>query len=98
MDTKTSHYVISAVALTAALGWNNTIRETISTCFPAPTGGMMANIIYAVIITIILLMLIEYLPDTINELPKTTQEKIKAAREREYLINRIQRLEQYLHR
>jgi hypothetical protein len=90
---KTSHYIIGAVALVTALSWNSGIRSIIDKCFPLPNDEIMAGIIYAIVMTIFLILLIEYLPNTTSELPKGTQEKIKDAEERERLQNRITRLE-----
>jgi hypothetical protein len=92
-EIKTSHYIIGAVALTAALSWNSAIRESINKCFPLPKEEIVANFVYAVIITIFLILLIEYLPNTTSELPKSTQEKIKTAETMETLMNRLTRLE-----
>jgi hypothetical protein len=92
-NIKTSHYVIGAVALTTALSWNAAIRNTIDKCFPVMQEGLFAGFLYAIIITILLLLLIEYLPSTNSELPASAQEKIKNAELQEKTLNRLTRLE-----
>jgi hypothetical protein len=92
-EIKTSHYLIGAVALTAALSWNGAIREAINKSFPMPKDEVVAGFIYALVITVFLVILIEHLPDTSAELPKATQEKIKDAEFREKTLARITRLE-----
>jgi len=93
LSVKASHYFIGAVALTTALSWNNAIRETINKSFPMPKEEMIASFIYAIIITIILVVLIEYLPNTTSELPKSTQEKIENMESQSDVLSRLTRLE-----
>jgi hypothetical protein len=92
-EIKTSHYILGAVALTAALSWNSAIREAINKSFPIPKDEIFAGFIYAVIITVMLIVLIEYLPSTTSELPSGVKEKIRDAEFKENLANRITRLE-----
>jgi hypothetical protein len=96
IPVKTSHYIIGAVALTTALSWNGVIRESITKHFPVPKESIIAGFAYAVVITIFLIMLIEFLPDTSSELPKGTREKIEMEKEKEHLLNRITRLELFI--
>jgi hypothetical protein len=93
---KTSHYIIGAVALTTALSWNGAIREAINKGFPAPKDEVFMGLLYAIIITIVLILLIEYLPDTTNELPKSTKEKIQNVETQTNILNRLTRLERFV--
>lgn len=68
--TKATHYVIGAVALTTALSWNSAIRQGIDTYFPQPNSEIIMGIVYALIMTMFLLLLIHYLPDTSTEIFK----------------------------
>jgi hypothetical protein len=70
LGTKTSHYIISAVALTTALSWNGTIRQGIDSYFPQPESEILAGVIYALIMTMFLILLVHYLPDTSSEIFK----------------------------
>lgn len=79
---KASHYIIGGFALTAALAWNNSIRENIKQKFPIPEDNARANLIFAVIITIVLVVIIYILPDTKTELPDDTRKKVQLEQER----------------
>jgi hypothetical protein len=93
LSIKTSHYVIGAVALTTALSWNGAIREMINKSFPMPKDEIIAGFIYAIIITVILIILIECLPNTVSELPKPVQEKIQNIESETNILSRLSRLE-----
>lgn len=70
LGVKTTHYVIGAVALTTALSWNTAVRHCIDTYFPQPNSEIIMNIIYALVMTMFLILLIQYLPDTSSEMFK----------------------------
>jgi hypothetical protein len=74
--TKLSHYIIAGFSVVTALSWNNAVRECVETVAPTPCGKVCSNLIYAVIITLLLVILIYALPDTKAELPRETREKI----------------------
>jgi glycerol uptake facilitator-like aquaporin len=90
---KTSHYIIGAVSLVTALSWNTAIRESLNVLKPISRKETIANFVYAFIITIILVMIIWFLPSTTSELPKSTQEKINELNSHEKLLQRVTRLE-----
>ena len=76
---KTSHYIIAATGLVTALSWNTAIREGIKNVFPMDKDTLRANFIYAVIMTLILVLLIWLLPDTKSELPSATRRRLEQA-------------------
>ena len=76
MSIKTSHYVIGAVGLVTALSWKETIKSIFSVYFPT-ANNILASFINAVVLTIILIMVINILPDTKPELPTQTQKAIE---------------------
>lgn len=69
LQIKTSHYIIGAVALVVALSWNSSIKAAINKYFPVPDDELMANFVYAFLITCFLVLLIIWLPNTTSELP-----------------------------
>jgi len=93
---KTSHYIIGGFALATALTWNTSIREAIKQKFPVPEDNVKANMIFAVVITIILILLIYILPNTKTELPDTTRQKIKAEEEKHLLRRKVTEQERKL--
>jgi hypothetical protein len=96
LQIKTSHYIIGAVALVVALSWNSSIKAAINKYFPVPDDELMANFVYAFLITCFLVLLIIWLPNTTSELPAGTQEKITDIQKREQMNARIQQLEYLL--
>lgn len=101
---KASHYIIGGFALTTALAWNNSIRENIKQKFPIPEDNVRANLMFAVIITVVLVLIIYFLPDTKSELPDDTKKKVQFEEER-YRIKQVitkqqkklESLEKYIH-
>lgn len=82
-SVKTSHYILAGFGVVAALNWNNAIKETVEAIAPSPKGKITANVIYAVVMTLILILLIHLLPETKTELPIGTQCKIKEQKNRD---------------
>jgi len=80
ISVKTSHYIIGAIGLVAAFSWNDAIKGGLSYIFP-DQHLFLAKIVNALIITIFLIIIIHFLPDTRTELPIDTQKKIH---ERDY--------------
>jgi hypothetical protein len=76
---KTSHYIIASLSLVTALSWNEAMKQLIKKIYIAPDGVIMGNIIYALAITLVLIVVIHMLPDTKSELPTDTQAKIRQA-------------------
>lgn len=73
---KTSHYIIAGLSLVAALSWNEAIKHVIKSVYVLPTDVTWGNILYAMVITCVLIVVIYLLPDTKSELPIDTQAKI----------------------
>ena len=58
---KTAGYIVTAFGLVAGLAWNNAINSLIKYFFPLDSSGLIAQVIYAVIITIIVVILSNWL-------------------------------------
>jgi len=98
-SVKTAHYILAGFGVVTAISWNNTIKETVEIIAPTPKGKMIMNIIYSLIITLMLIILIHILPETKNELPIDTQQKIMEQQEqskRERLISKDAKLLFYI--
>jgi len=93
---KASHYIIGGFALATAIAWNSSIHETIQSKFPKTKDNIKANLLYAIIITIILVLLIYILPNTKTELPDSTRHKITEIQQRYLLQRKIVEQEQKL--
>lgn len=74
---KTTHYFIGGISLVTALAWNSSIRSAIEEYFPIPN-KTIAGFAYAIIITVILVVVIYMLPDTENELPHEVRSRIRS--------------------
>lgn len=98
---KTSHYIIASLSLVTALSWNEAMKQLIKKIYAAPDGVIMGNIIYALAITLLLIIVIHMLPDTKSELPADTQTKIRQAETIQNLqmdVERLQNQNAYLFR
>lgn len=73
---KTSHYIIAGMSLVAALSWNEAIKHFIKSIYVLPNDVTLGNLLYAIIITVVLIIVIYLLPDTKSELPIDTPAKI----------------------
>lgn len=59
---KSSGYMTAAFGLVAGLAWNDAIKSFIEFAFPFSTSGsILAKFIYAVIITIVVILLSQYI-------------------------------------
>ena len=70
VKTKTIGYIAAALGLVAGLAWNDAIRALIEHFFPLEKDTLLAKFIYAVLITLILIVLTTYiirLPDKDSE-------------------------------
>lgn len=54
---KTSGYILTALGLVAGLAWNDAIGSAIKYFFPADTGGIIPKFIYAIIVTIVIVII-----------------------------------------
>lgn len=86
---KSSHYIIGGFALATAITWNTSIREAIKQKFPVPEDNVKANMMFAVVTTLLLVLLIYILPNTKSELPDSTRDKITVEEERHMLRKKI---------
>ena len=68
-----------------ALSWNDAIKSGIKKVYPVPQDQLSAVFLYAIIITLVLILVIWMLPDTKSELPHDTQKKIAEAETQERL-------------
>jgi hypothetical protein len=50
-------YIITALGLVAGLAWNDAISSTIKILFPVGSGSIAVKFIYAIIITIVIVVL-----------------------------------------
>jgi ABC-type multidrug transport system fused ATPase/permease subunit len=92
---KTSHYFTAAVALVAAMSWNTAVRETIEYTWPLPKSRIAHQFVYAIMVTLLLVFIITILPNTVNELPKDVQKKLKSV-ETQNMNDRLSNLENKL--
>jgi hypothetical protein len=58
---KTAGYVLTALGLVAGLAWNDAISSTIKRFFPLDGDGLMVKFIYAVIVTIGIVLVSHFL-------------------------------------
>ncbi len=84
---KTSHYIIASLSLVTALSWNEAMKQTMKSIYTVPNDLIWGNIVYALVITLLLIVVIYMLPDTKAELPADTQAKIKQEETTERIQN-----------
>ncbi len=58
---KTIGYILAALGLVAGLAWNEAIKSAIDQFFPNLGGGVLIKFLYAIIITIIIVIFTVYL-------------------------------------
>ncbi len=73
---RTAHYVIAGFSLVVGLTWNDTIKHILNNIFPMEQDIIFMKIIYSLIITLILIIVIKYLPDTSSQLPVHVQREL----------------------
>jgi len=61
IKNQTRTYMVGAFGLVAGLAWNDAIKSLIETLFPFSSSGIWAKFIYAVLITIIVVLLGQYI-------------------------------------
>ncbi len=54
---KTAGFILTALGLVAGLAWNDAISSAIKYFFPLDTNGVLPKFIYAVIVTIIIVII-----------------------------------------
>lgn len=73
---RTAHYVIAGFSLVVGLSWNDTVKQIINTLFPLENDVIFMKIIYSLVITLILIVVIKFLPDTSSQLPTHVQREL----------------------
>ena len=58
---KTVGYILAAFGLVAGLAWNDAIKSLIDSFFPKPDNGIIIKFVYAVIVTVIIVIVTVYL-------------------------------------
>jgi len=58
---RTFGYITTAFGLVAGLAWNEAIKAVIENFFPMDKNGMIAKFVYAIVITIILVIISVYI-------------------------------------
>jgi hypothetical protein len=53
---QTSGYIVAALSLVAGLAWNDAIKALIAFFFPLDSSGILIKFIYAIILTIIIVI------------------------------------------
>lgn len=61
LKERTVGYILGALGVVAGIAWNDTIRAVIDYLFPLDKSGILAKFIYAVIMTVILVIISVYL-------------------------------------
>lgn len=56
LKVKTTGYIMAAFGLVAALAWNDAIRSLIDYFFPLDKNGLWIKFIYAIIITLVIVI------------------------------------------
>jgi hypothetical protein len=65
---RTFGYVSAALGLVAGLAWNDAIKNMIETIFPLSKDTIMVKFLYAIIVTIAVVILIKYMDRMFNKL------------------------------
>jgi len=63
---RTLGYVSAALGLVAGLAWNEAIAEMINQFFPLAKDTVAVKFLYAIIVTIVVVILIKYMEKIIN--------------------------------
>ena len=72
MKKQTLGYILTALGLVAGLAWNDAIKALIEKILPLGNGSIIAKFIYAIIVTILAIILTHWLLKLIGE-DKETQ-------------------------
>lgn len=60
LKNQTMGYLVSAFGLVAALAWNDAIKSLIELLFPFANSGVLIKFIYAVLITVLVVLVGQY--------------------------------------
>lgn len=72
MRSRTFGYISGALGLVAGLAWNDAIANMIETLFPLSKDTIAVKFLYAIIVTIAVVILVKYLEKIINRPEPTT--------------------------
>jgi hypothetical protein len=61
IKNQTIGYILTALGLVAGLAWNQAIQALVKKFFPSDSGSLLANFSYAVVITVIIVLVTLYL-------------------------------------
>lgn len=76
---KVSGYIITAFGLVAGLAWNDAVKSLIEYFFPANAQTLWAKFIYAMLITLIVVIVSAYLVRFLKEEEKKMEKDIRKA-------------------
>jgi Mg2+/citrate symporter len=74
---KLSSLITAGFGLVAALAWNDAIKEVISAILPQPSSALWGKLIYALIVTILVVIITVNLGKIINRLKESIDSKKK---------------------
>jgi hypothetical protein len=69
MKSRTFGYISGALGLVAGLAWNDVITNMIETLFPLSKDTIAVKFLYAIIVTVAVVILVKYLERVINQDP-----------------------------
>ena len=78
---KTFAYIVTGFSLVAGLAWNDAIKTFIETYFPNPGNGIKAKFLYAVLITLIVVVVSLYLSKLFRLDKKSSTKKEESVEE-----------------
>jgi len=67
---KTFGYISAALGLVAGLAWNDAIKFMIESLFPISSDTIFVKFIYAILVTLVVVVLVRYLDRIINREPE----------------------------
>lgn len=72
---KTAGYIVTALGLVAGLAWNDAVKSLIETFFPAKNQTVWAKLIYAFVLTVIVVILSIYVVKIFDRVEKKEKGK-----------------------
>ncbi|MEK7673185.1 MAG: DUF5654 family protein [Patescibacteria group bacterium] len=67
LRSRTLGYILTALGLVAGLAWNDTIKAIIEEYFPTDSGSIKAQLIYAILVTVVVVIISIYLTKLIKD-------------------------------
>lgn len=84
---RTSHYIIASATVVTMLAWQDLFKSVTDYLFPLERDAVSAKFIYTAILTVLVVMLIRFLPNTKKALPNEIQTEIEEKKV-EKLVNK----------